>query len=118
MAEYERRGAALERRWAELAEGNAPPRGTVGTAELVWSRTRQSARQLSAVLDRTAAALQRTAELSAEHAQRREQQGRASDAAEEREAAERAREASQRARAQAEKWLKLSEAPDALASGR
>jgi hypothetical protein len=108
MAEYERRGASLERRWAELADGDTP-RGTIGTAEQVLSRTRQSAKQLSAMLDRTAATLLRTAELSTEHALRREQQGQASGAVEERQAAERAREAARRARAHAEEWLKCSE---------
>jgi len=110
MAEYERRGAALERRWVELVADDKGLR-TVPAAELVISHARQGAKQLSAVLSRTADALERSAGLAEEHAQRRDRAGQSDDAAVERQAAEHAREGARRARSQAEEWLMLSESP-------
>lgn len=109
MAEYERGGAELERRWAELVEHD-PARGTTSAprdAERVTRRTRLSADRLSGVLTHIADALERTACLADEHAERCERAKKSRAAADEREAARRAREAAQRARSQAEEWLKL-----------
>ena len=61
MAEYERGGAALERRWAELVDSTTP-NGTTCAAESVIAHARQGAKDLSAMLTRTATALERTAE--------------------------------------------------------
>ena len=110
MAEYERGGAALERRWAELVDSTTP-NGTTCAAESVIAHARQGAKDLSAMLTRTATALERTAQLADRHAEVREQAGDGDSAAEERQAAERARTAAERARAQAAEWLKASESP-------
>lgn len=106
MADYERRGATLERRWADLVDPSKPASAARG-ADLVLEQARQGAKQLSTILARTADALERTAELAETHAQTSAQAG-GDNAAEEREAAARAREAAQRARSQAEEWLKAS----------
>jgi hypothetical protein len=108
LAEYERGGATLERRWADLVDADAahgPARG----AGIVLRHIRLGAKQLSANLARTAEALERSANLAEQHAQRREQSQQIDDAAQERKAAQRAREAAGHARAQAEEWLKISE---------
>ena len=110
MAEYERSGAALERRWAELVDSTSP-NSTTRAAERVIAHARQGAKDLSAILARTATALERTAELADRHAEVREQAGDGDGAAEECQAAERARTAADRARAQAAEWLKVSASP-------
>jgi hypothetical protein len=108
MAEYERRGAELEPRWAELVDPS-PAQSMIRDAGVVLRQTRRDAKQLSAVLTRTANELERSAGLAEAHARRREQAGQSDDAIEERQAAKRAREAAQRALAQADEWLKASE---------
>jgi hypothetical protein len=108
MAEYERHGADLERRWAELVEPSTV-QNTVRAAAAVVRDTRQGAKQLSEILTRTANTLERSAELAEEHAKRRDHAGRGDDAEQERQAAERAREAAQRALSQADEWLTLIE---------
>jgi hypothetical protein len=107
MAEYERLGASLESRWAELLQPNHVP-APIRAAESHMRHAHQGARQLSAVLLRTAEALDRSAELAEKHAVRREEQGRTDDVDEERRVAARTRQAAQRARTQAEEWLKTS----------
>jgi hypothetical protein len=77
------------------------------TAGRAVSQMRTTARDLAAVLGRTAEALEQSAILAEQHAQRREQAGRPEAAAEERRAAERAHEAAARARARVEEWRKL-----------
>jgi hypothetical protein len=67
MAEYERRGALLERRWAELTDADAAEIAT-DAGDLVMAHTRHRAEQLASVLLRTANALERAAELADEHA--------------------------------------------------
>ena len=112
MAEHERGGAALERRWAELLDPSSV-QSTRRASEFVVRHTRRGAKRLSAILIRTAEALEKTADLAEEHAQRRERTGRTADAAEERRAAERSREAAQRARSHAEEWLTVSDGRNA-----
>jgi hypothetical protein len=111
MAEFERHGAVLERRWAELAEWDGVDRSTA-PGERVIDHTRRGAKPLSGVLTRMADALDRTASLADEHAIRREKAGRSDDAAAEREAAKRARTAAQRARSQAAQWLETHHGND------
>ena len=108
MAEFERHGAELECRWADIVDPKAGA-GTTRSAEVVFGHTRQGARHLAVTLQRTARELERSARLAEEHASRREQAGRLEDAAAERRAAERAREAARRAGLQAEEWSKLVE---------
>ena len=105
MAEYERQGAELERRWAELIDSDTGQPAT-RAAELVVRRTRQGAEQASGILKQLADALQRSADLAEESAKRLERAGRSADAGADRQAATRAREAAKRARSQAEAWLK------------
>ena len=71
MAAYERLGAELERRWAELIDTDAAHR-EVRAAELVIRHTRQGAKQASAILMQLAKTLETSAGLAEEHAQRRE----------------------------------------------
>ena len=108
MAQHERHGAELERRWVELTDP-AAVHGEIRTAELVRRHTRQGAKQASGILTQLADTLERSAGLADEHAQRWEQTGRTADAADERQAAKRAREAAQRARWQAEEWRRIGE---------
>jgi hypothetical protein len=108
MAEYERLGAQLERRWGELVAPGAV-RGVSHAAERTLAETREGARRLSVTLSATAEALEKSAVLAEAHALRGEQDGRPGDAAEERNAAQRARDAGHRARSQAEEWLRLIE---------
>jgi len=82
------------------------------TAERAVIQTRMTARHVASVLGRTAKVLERSATLAEERAGRRERAGRTEAAAEQRRAAGRAHEAAARAGAQAEKWLKLFEAPE------
>jgi hypothetical protein len=103
MAAYERLGAELEHRWAELVDPDAAD-SEARAAELVIRPTRQGAKQASAILMQLANTLERSAALAEEHAQRRERAGRTEDVAAEREAAQRARAAAQRARSQADEW--------------
>ncbi|MGN6166600.1 MAG: hypothetical protein ACTHQQ_00315 [Solirubrobacteraceae bacterium] len=63
-----------------------------------------NSKQLSAVLTRTAEALEKSAGLAEEHARRRARSGAASDAARERRAAERAHQAAERARSFAARY--------------
>jgi hypothetical protein len=107
MAEYERQGAVLERRWADLMDPEGRG-GTTRAAELLMSETRRRAKQLWMALSRTAEALDASAALAEEHGERRREGGHEEDAAAERSAAERAREAASRARSQAEEWLRIS----------
>ena len=112
MALYERNGAELERRWAELTEPNAA-QGQTRAAELVIKHTQQGAKRIAGILTQLAITLDRSAGLAEEHAERREQAGRSDDAEQERQAARHARDAAQRARSQAEQWLKLTGEGDA-----
>jgi hypothetical protein len=117
MAEYERQGAVLERRWADLMDADGGG-GTTRVAELLVGETRRRARQLWLALTRTAEALDASAALADEHGQRRGEDGHETDAAAERSAAERAREAAGRARSQAEEWLRISQGDRALSATR
>ncbi len=110
MARYERLGAVLETRWAELRHPERRQPGSYALEE-VSTHTRQGAKQLSIVLIRTARALERSAELADEHAERREREGARSEVDEERRVAARTRDAAERARTQAEEWRKISESP-------
>lgn len=110
MADHERQGAVLERRWADLTDPDAPESGR-RTGVLVMGRARQGARKIAGVLNRTADALEKSAELAELHAERGEQAGRHNDAAHEHQVAERTRQAAQRARSQAREWRKVSENP-------
>lgn len=101
MAAYERHGAELERRWAELVAPDSA-RGEGDVAEEVMAHTQQSVKTASSILTQLAATLDRTAALAEAHAERHEQVGRTEGAHKEREAAQHAREAAQRARSQAE----------------
>ena len=108
MAEYERHGARLERRWGDLVERNGADRA-VHEARDTIALIHEGAQRLSSRLSETATALEMSAVLAGEHAQRREEAGRSDDAAEERHAADRARAAARRARSQAEEWRKVIE---------
>jgi hypothetical protein len=110
MAEYERRGAELERRWGALTEPNTAHSG-LRAAELARKRTRESAGQASRLLTLLAKSLERSARL-AEELTRIEQTGSGEGAAPDGEVANRAREEAQRVRRQAEAWLKASENPN------
>ena len=112
MAEYERHGAELERRWAELIGDPDVAHTETGASELAMRHTRQAAKHGSWILMQLANTLERSAALAEKHAQRREQAGRADDAAAERRAAKRAHEAAQRARSQAEEWLEMIKNPN------
>lgn len=103
MAEYERRGATLERRWAELVEWEVVY-GQTRAAERVTSHTRRGARQLTTLLTRMADALDKSARLADEHATKRERAGRSDDAELERQAAQRARDSAEQARSHAAQW--------------
>ena len=105
MAAYERRGAELERRWAELTDSPAE-HGGADAAEHVKAHTRQGAETVSSILMQLADALERTAALAEEHAQRHERLGRTDHALKERQAARQAREKAQRARSEAQQWLR------------
>jgi hypothetical protein len=106
LAEYERRGAELEYRWADLIDPD-PAHSEIRTADLITGHTRQTAETASGILTQLANTLKRTAELAEEHAERRERAGQTGDAAKEHQAAQRARDAAQRARSQADQWLRL-----------
>ena len=84
------------------AEHDAAP------GELLQTSVRRHAEQLSAVLMRTALALEWSAELAEDHARREERYGHVDAAAYERRAASRARQAAERARSRAEEWLARS----------
>jgi hypothetical protein len=116
LAAYERLGAELERRWAELIDPDADSEARA--AELVTRHTRQGAKQASAVLMQLATTLERSAGLAEEHAQRRERAGRADDAVAEHKAAQRARQAAERARSQADEWMRVGEKPHQLRRAR
>lgn len=105
LAEYERRGAGLERALSQLTDPG-PADHVMSDAEQAMSRVRRNAEHLSSLLNRTADALETTAALADAHALRREQAGLTDAAGEERRVADRARESAQRARSQAEVWLK------------
>ena len=109
MAEYERHGAELERRWAELVGDPDVAHTETDASELARRHTRQAAKRGSWILMQLANTLERSAGLAEKHAQRRDLAGGADDAAAERRAAKRAREAFQRARSQAEEWLERME---------
>jgi len=109
MAAYERRGAELELRWADLADSDGAPAMSRAAAR-GKSHAQQGAKQLWEVLTRTADVLERSAQLAEEHAQRREAAAQGEDAAHERRVADQTREAAQRARSHAEEWLQVSEA--------
>jgi hypothetical protein len=111
IAELERHGAALERRWAKIVDSDGSV-ATRQTSELMLGRTREAARALSKKLLLAADVLETSAELAEEHAKRRESSGQKDGAAEERHTAERTREAARRARSEAEKWLKASQGPE------
>ncbi len=110
MAQYERLGAVLESRWAELQHPE-PGRPGSNAADEVSTHARQGAKHVSLVLMRTARALERSAELADEHAERREREGSRDEVDEERRVAARTRTAAERARSQAEEWRKISESP-------
>ena len=112
MANYERHGAELERRWADLIDPD-PARRETRAAELALRHTRQGAKHASTILTRLANTLDRSAHIAEAHAARREQAGHGDDAAEERHSARRARTAARRARSQAQQWLKVSHDQDA-----
>ena len=121
MAEYERLGAELESRWAELTDPDPadpdpadpdPAHSGMPAAQLVDRQTQQGAKQLSRIMMQLATTLERSSVLAEEHARRNEQAGRSDEAAKERHAAKRAGEAAQHARSQAERWLKLFQERD------
>ena len=117
MAEYERHGAELELRWAELIENPDVGDTQTSAAELVMRHTRQSAKGGARILMQLANTLERSAGLAEKDAQRREQAGQADDAAAVHHAAERAREVAQRARSQAEEWLDVMEGGEHAGGG-
>lgn len=102
MAAYERLGAELESRWAELVDPGPTDSGT-RAAQLVVRQTRQGVKQLCGILTQLAITLERSAELAEAHGRRRAQAGRGNDAAAERRAAKLALETAQWARPQAGK---------------
>jgi hypothetical protein len=106
MAEYERRGAELERRWAHLIDPDTG-HSEIRTADLIMRHTRQGAKTASSILTQLADTLESSADLAEEHGKTREQAGRTDDAAKEHEAARHARDTAQRARSQAERWFRL-----------
>lgn len=113
MAKYERQGAELELRWADLVDPD-PDRRERHAAELALKDTRQGAKHASSILARLAITLDRSARIADSHAISRDQAGRSHDAEQERQSAQRARTAAQRARSQAEQWLKVAqEQPEA-----
>jgi len=65
MAAYERSGAELERRWAELTEQDADHMDT--RADLVVRHTEQGAKKAASLLAQLADSLERSAELATEH---------------------------------------------------
>jgi hypothetical protein len=110
MADYERLGANLERRSAELLDPKPADRAVNAAAE-ARSFMQANAELLSSALSRTAEALERTVDVAEEHARRRERAGRSDDAAKEHRVADRAREYAPHAHAQAEEWLSRAERP-------
>jgi hypothetical protein len=108
LAEYERGGATLERRWAALVEHEQIDTPSQASERLL-REIRQGARQLAANLIRTADALEKSAQLAEQHAGRREQAQGTDMGADERRAAELSHDAAQRARSQAEEWLNVTE---------
>jgi hypothetical protein len=115
MAEYERQGAVLERRWADLVEHDLS-RSASQAAEAIRGLTRQRVEQVCQVLTRLAATLEKSAELADQHAQRCVADGLSP--AEEQDAATRARASAQRARDQAAEWVKVIDAGQAPPSSR
>lgn len=107
MAKYERHGAELELRWADLVDPD-PNRRAIRAAELVLRDTQRGAKHASTILTRLANTLERSARIAEGHAVTREQTGRSDDAAQERRSAQRARTAARSARSQAEHWLKVA----------
>jgi hypothetical protein len=99
MADYERLGAELEVRWAELADPNA------GGSRQLTREIQRGAERASGILTQLAHTLEKSAELADVHADRREASGLSDAAADERQVAMRARQAAQRARSQAAHWL-------------
>jgi hypothetical protein len=71
LAEYERHGAQLERRWAELIDPKPADRAA-RNAERARSLTRTNAEHVSSALNRTADALENAAAIAEEHARTRE----------------------------------------------
>jgi hypothetical protein len=110
IADFERHGAALERRSARIVDPEGPLAAR-RTSQIMLGRTRASARALSEKLAMAADVLETSADLAEEHANRRQAKGKTEGAAEERRTAERTREAARRARSEAEKWLKVSQSP-------
>lgn len=108
LAEHERAGAKLERRWGALVDGEEPDTPGHAAGRLL-GEMRQGARQLATNLSRTAEALERSAQLAEQHAERREETHGPGQGAEERRAAEVTYEAAERARSQAAEWLSLME---------
>lgn len=106
MAAYERHGAELERRWAELGVETevAPPVPELGP---VLRDVHQNASHLVALLSRSAELFEQSAALAEEHATHPAIIV-AGHEADERRTAERAREAARRARAHAEQFAVLS----------
>jgi hypothetical protein len=111
MAKYERHGAELERRWADLVDPDPAHRET-RAAEQVMRHTREGATHASTILTRLAKTLDKSARMAELHAARREHAGHSDDAATELQSAKRARTAARRARSQAEQWLKVAHEQD------
>jgi hypothetical protein len=108
IADFERHGAALERRWARIVDPTGSPT-TRRTSELIVGRTREGARALSERLSLAAEALEISADLAEVLAKRRQASGEEVSAEQERLSADNTREAARRARSEAEKWLKASQ---------
>ncbi len=103
MAEYERRGADLETRWAALPDPESA-RGTAPAAQRGSPDTPHGEQTASSILSELANTLEQTAVLADKHAERHQQRGRPTDASKEREAAQSARDAAQRARSHSKQW--------------
>jgi hypothetical protein len=102
MADYERQGAVLERRWGKLVEP-APP--SASAAESIRRQVRENAQSLADCLSRTATLLEESATLAEEQSVRTNIP--AERAAKEARVAQSARQAAERARDQAGEWSRL-----------
>jgi hypothetical protein len=106
FGDYERVGAEIERRWAELSEKDAH-RDAAPAGAVVVRHTLRAAENTSVLLAQLADTLARSAQLAEEHARRQEHGGNSGDAGKERDAAKRARELAEHARSQARRWREL-----------